>query len=380
VVRALVVAGCLPLIAVPALAVARPLPAGLTFKLDKEQLFARRAGVAVVVDSGPFEKLGKVDLSDDGATVVARAIRCWSDEPDTMQEERFPLASIEASFENRAGMKAHLAKKYADAIAHFTIAAKDDPGASVYATNLLSAQSMAGKLDDADRTIATYARRNPAWFAWRFAVDSDLKALRGRPSTKLVATPGTARGSLQDKIAYSPLGLVAHEVLVGMVNGMPDGSSSWELSIVDVATGSELLSLPTESTCSLDMDAAMNGDDHPPPLDKTCPAQLAKDARAKRTITDALLADLGFNIVANGYFEVAGADNKDLVAPDGRRVEVGVGDHITIDGKPVELEWSPYDVGFVPHAIVIVHKGTKMMGCHDADGPYNYEIGVVPTR
>jgi hypothetical protein len=372
-VRALVVVSCLPLIAVPALAVAKPLPAGMTVKIADEHLVATRGGVTVTVDAGYFSELGKVDLADDGAAIVVHATRCWSDDADALAEERFPLAPIEAAFENRAGMKAHLAKKYAAAIAHFTIAAKDDPETPVYATNLLSAQSMAGKLDDADRTIATYARRNPAWFAWRFAVDRDLKALRGRPSTKLVATPGTAPDSLTDTIAYSPLGLVAHEVEVDIYDGIPDGSSSSVLSIVEVATGRELLTLPSFSTCSL----AMNGD--PEPLDKACAARVAKEAKANQKVIDAVLVSLGF-VVANGFLDVWGSDKKqhELVAPDGRRLEVDDGT-FTLDGKPIDLGERVYGVGFVPHAIVATTRGGKRVGC-GADGPYRVELSITATR
>jgi hypothetical protein len=63
---------------------------------------------------------------------------------------------VEARFENVVGMKLLTKKQYANAIVHFALAAQKDPESPVFATNLLSAQSLAGKLDDGDRTITRW--------------------------------------------------------------------------------------------------------------------------------------------------------------------------------------------------------------------------------
>jgi hypothetical protein len=369
-------------LAVPASAVARPLPKGLTIKLVKGRVVARRGGVTVpVVDGATYDRLGKAALSADGTAVVFAAHSCWADDADAADDTSVPLAQIEAGFENQLGMKAHLAKKYPDAIAHFARAAADDPATPVYATNLLSAQSLGGKLAEADQTLAAYAPKNPAWFAWRLAVDPDLKPLRGRPSTRLTSARGTAHGSLAAEIAYSPLGLIAHEVPVEMYDGIPDGSGSWALSIVEVASGRELLTLPTESTCAVDTDAAMSGNPNPPPLDKACAKRVATEARAQRKVTDAVLADLGFAIAAHGWVDTLAAEVPEFTAPDGRKVVGHDDDTYTLDGAPIALgEDRVYGLGFVPHAIVAAHKGAKQLACGEADGAYRFELSVTPTR
>jgi hypothetical protein len=361
---------------------AKPLPAGLTLKVGaKGELTATRAGVTVPVGVTSVAKLVKAELDADGATLLLTTTDCWTSDDQPPVEQRVPLAPIEANFENSAGMKAHLAHKYDDAIAHFATAVKKDPTTAVYATNLLSAQSMGGKLDDADHALADAAKHNVAWLAWRLAVDSDLKALRGRPSTKLVAKPGTAKGSLANAIAYSPLGLAATEVYVDMYDGIPDGSATSVLSIIDVASGRELLTLPTQVTCAVDMEAAMSGNPNPPASDKACPKREAAATARKRKVTNAVLADLGFVVVPNGFLNLLGGDDarKELVTPDGHHL-VRAGDDFTLDGKPVELAAGRlYGVGAVPHGFVVVSKGDKQVGCNEADGAYRAVTSIVPA-
>jgi hypothetical protein len=218
-------------------------------------------------------------------------------------------------------MQLHTKKKYADAIAHFTIATQKAPEVAMYATNLLSAQAMAGKLDDADKTIATYAPRNIPWFVWRLAVDPELKAVAKRPSAKLgAAKPGTAKSKLNqtftkkdhDEIAYSPLGIAAAEVNMPVwYDGGPDGDYGYEIVFVDMKTGAELMRLPTGTEC-----LRIGRSAH----DTSCGKQMAAAEKAQRAVVDQLFQQLGFAIVTD-----AQPTEKDdqLIAKDGRIVVFG---------------------------------------------------------
>ncbi|MGE5185171.1 MAG: hypothetical protein ACM31C_24045 [Acidobacteriota bacterium] len=369
------------IVAVPVLAGAKPLPAGLEIGVVHKHLTASAGGESVALSDHDVDKLGSVALSADGKQLEIAATFCsgmFGSIDDGPLD--YPLAPIQAQLENLAGMRAHLKKKYADAIPHFAAAAKLDPATALYATNLLSAQAMAGKLADADHTLATYAPNNLPWFAWRLQVDSDLKALRGRPSTKLLAAPrrGRARSKLARlpaaRILYSPLGLAATELEYNMYDGIPDGSGDFQLVIVDLKTGKELLTLPTESTCAVDMEKAMAGDADPPPADKKCAAKEAAAAVPRRKVADELLATLGF--------EAAGVtvddSKKELVAPDGRKL---VFDTLTFTkgkkSKQVKIDSRGFDYAFVPGALVVVTRDGKTVKNCDADGSYRLQLAAI---
>src|SRR5215467_3840459 len=157
-------------VALCGVASAKPLPPGLKVTLTKKAVVVSRDGVSVPLMPGEFGKLVSAELSADGKSIVVKA-KC-ADEDDPPDE--IALATVEAQLDNMVGMSFHNKKSYDEAIKRFTIAAQKDPATAMYATNLLSAQSMSGKLDDADKTIATLGKRNPAWFAWRLAVDPEL--------------------------------------------------------------------------------------------------------------------------------------------------------------------------------------------------------------
>jgi len=352
-------------------ATAKPLPAGYKVSLVKKQVMITHDGVSVLLINGVFGKLAGAELSDDGKTIVVKA-QCTDEQPEPEEVE---LAEVDAQIENMIGMSFHTKKKYDDAIKHFTLAAQKAPGTPLYATNLLSAQSMGGKLDDADKTIATYGKKNVAWFAWRLAVDPDLKALKGRPGAKLDAPKrGTATSKLDGKIAYSPLGLVASEVSINMWDGIPDGSGESELEIVDIATGKELLHLPTAKTCGYDPETIMS--DRPMYADKACPSKEAAKAAANRKIADSILAQLGFDVVPNAYFEARGKDA--VAAPDGRKVSV-TDDKLIVGKTTKDLTVGEiWAVGFVPKGVAIVSR-TKHVGRCEADGPRSFYLTAVAT-
>jgi hypothetical protein len=360
---------------VPAVVLAKPLPTGLAIRADGDKLIAAKHGIALTLVAAKVV-LRRAELADDGTIAIKYQCDAGGSETDL----EVPLAELDAKFENMLGMQSHAKKKYADAIPHFARAVELDAATAMYATNLLSAQSLAGRLDDADKTIAALRSRNAAWLAWRLAVDPELQALAKRASTKLANARGTAKSSSAG-VAYSPLGMVASEVQVEIWMGIPDGSSSSILSIVDVATGAELLALPLEKTCPWDMEAAMKGDPHPPPLDKACARREAAKAAANRKIADRVLADLGFTIADKDVRRLRGDDGdelKEIVGPGG--VKLLLGDKwrlIGRDGKTRELgpePSSPKGVSFIPSGVVVHNHGGKHVPPCDADGASRMEL------
>jgi hypothetical protein len=371
------------LLFVPALAAAKPLPAGMTFGVASNHLTVSQSGVTVTLGTS-VGKLVKTELSDDGKTLLVTSTMCNGSVDDEKTPIEIPFAAVQAQLENALGMKSHLKKQYADAILHFAAAVKLDP-MPVYETNLLSAQSLGGKLADADQTIATYAPANLPWFVWRLAVDSDLAPLAGRPSTKLGPTKrGTVKSAkLGSDVAYSPLGLVATENTIAIWNGIPDGSANLALMIVDIKTGKELLRLPTENICALDMAMAMSGVSPAPPADKKCPKAEAAAAVPRRKAADAVLASLGFELVPKAVtaMSVDGNPVPEVTATDGRKFVNDDHPHVIAGKKRVEVDpfarlWS---VAFVPGGFVMWHRGDKHIDACGADGPYDNEIATYAT-
>ena len=235
------------LAAAGSVAAAKPLPDGLKVINRAGTLLVTKGALAVPLFDGDDKHVGRtfvdptsVELSDDGKRIVMAVGGCLY-EADTPIE--VSLASIEARFENLLGMQLHLKKQYADAIVHFTAAAQTDPTTSVYATNLLSAQSMSRKLDAADNTLATYGPTNSPWFAWRLAVDPELAAVRDRPAAKALAAakPTKLAGyNPETDVAVSPLGLVASAEWQAV--GMSPGAET--VVVFDLAHDRRLLELP----------------------------------------------------------------------------------------------------------------------------------------
>ncbi len=230
---------------------AKPLPPGMTVVMKNDHLYVVKGGVSVPLfddqdprSDVPYSEPKNAQLSADGKLIQLEGGSCLVSEDGL---DRVPLAVVEARFENVTGMGFHLKKQYADAIAHFAAAVKADPDTPLLATNLLSAQSLGGKLEDADRTLALFGPKNPAWFGWRLAVDSDLVPLRGRPSTKpFVAKPTKLVLDDNTGAAISPLGVVAISEGIYQGMGMGSGSASY-LALYDLAQNRLLLRLPLVS-------------------------------------------------------------------------------------------------------------------------------------
>jgi hypothetical protein len=340
------------LLCVSTVASAKPLPDGMKVTLVKKRLMVSKDGLSVPLEDSklPNDKLISAELSADGKTIVVKRARCDGMFDSSEDGDTFPLAAAEARLENTAGMKLHTKKKYAEAAKHFAIAAQKDPATPLYATNLLSAQAMGKMFDDADKTIATYGKSQIPWFAWRLAVDPELKALKGRPAAKLgPAARGKAKGSLRDKLAYSPLGLVATEVLVGLYDGDGDpGPLPSDLVIAAIGSDAELLRLSTSG-------------------------------KAGRKAADALLAELGFDLVPGGLTNVLGGDT--VTAADGRKLVEGskvvMPKGATIDLSD-KIDMRVVDAAFVPKAVVLVQSDKQLEEC-DGMGSYRFWLTAVAT-
>lgn len=353
------VLGWVLVLALGGVAVAKPLPAGLKISFAGGKLTATQDGATVTLASVKAKKLVTAELSDDGKTIKVKLDGIAPSTNDMGEEEtddglrEYGLSSVEAQLANSSGMGLSIKKKYADAIPHFTRAVQKDPDAPVYITNLLSAQSLAGKLDDADAVIAQHGKRIAPWLAWRFVVDSDLKALLARPSAKLGAKgTGKAKSALFEQVAYSPLGFAAVELVTNASMGDGSGPTNYAVAFVDLKTGKQVHSLPTATTCD---------------RDRSC-----KPSTKGRIVADKVLAWLDFEQVPSGYQQ---AFDKDVVVgKDGRKVDLKNGE-IVAGGKKIKLpDELPqiWGVAFVPKAVILETR--------DKQGDmFAIELVAVPT-
>jgi len=348
---------------------ARPLPKGLTVTFKGETLYASQDGITVPLLEesraladviGDFKN---AELSEDGAQIVVHAQSCLAgDEGLTV-----PLASVTARLANARGMQVHVKKKYADAIVQFAAAAHADADTPVYATNLLSAQSMAKLYDDADKTIATYAAAHAAWFGWRLAVDPELANVRARASAKpyVAAKPSKLTvEALGDAIAVSPTGLVAlREWTFDGGPGAPD--NSFDLAIYDPTKDVlpvRLTAVPLEQACG-----GMGGD--------CTKAQLAKQAASMRKL-DPVVAGLGFEKRATTWADAIGNDGKPIVSPD-KRTTVTLDSSgsavVTRGGKTtkVSIDGHLTGIGFAGDLVVVRMREGGYIKC-DGDAQRSY--------
>lgn len=328
-------------------ATAKPLPAGLKVVVVKNRPMVKQGAFTVPLLDSEEEGAGetiKASLSDDGKTIHAIWDRCGIGGDDDSNGFDVPLAHVTARLENYAGMAAHLKKKYAEAIPHFAAAIAANPDEPVFQTNLLSAQSMSGALDDADKTIATWGPKNRAWFVWRLAVDKELAAVKARPSAQAVraSTPGKLTTSALGDDAAIAGDLVA--VLENQGNGGPGSPVEQDLVVFDAAAGRQLLRLPI---VTMD-DACTDGSsDEGMPLPKCTAKQRAANASRARD-ADAVLAQLGFALVPKAHVSVMG-DASVVTSPDGKAKVDLTGDapKITTGGKTFTSDSPYYLVGVV---------------------------------
>jgi hypothetical protein len=333
---------------------AKPLPAGMKVVIVKDRPMVKQGAFTVPLLDSEVQGNGtsiKASLSDDGKTIQAIWDRCGAGGDDGDNTHEVPLAHVTARLENYAGMAAHLKKKYADAIPHFAAAVAANPDEPMFQTNLLSAQSMSGKLDDADKTIATYGPKNRAWFVWRLAVDKELAAVKARASAQAL------RASVAGKVTTAALGenaAIAGD-LVAMIenqgNGGPTAPIEEDLLVFDAAAGRQLLRLPIvtmDDACS-DAPSEDGG-----PLPKCTAKQRAANAAHARD-ADAVLAQLGVAVVTGARVDVSG-DAQVVTSPD-RKVKVdfsGDAPKVTAGGKAFATD--P-----VEHLVAVVFVGAHVL-------------------
>jgi hypothetical protein len=328
-------------------AAAKPLPAGTKVVIVKNRPMVKQGALTVPLLDDDRQGAGTkitATLSDDGASIEASWDRCgMGDDPDSLEQLSVPLAHVTARLENVAGMGLHLKKKYAAAIPHFVTAAAANPDEPMFATNLLSAQSMAGKLDDADRTLATYGPRNPAWFVWRLAVDPELKAVKARPAALALAAakPGTMEVSELDKSAgWSAVGGGLVATLEYQGDGGPGAPLEQDLVIYDLGAHRGVLRLPLSTAaeeCDVSPPDPCGGDSMVPRCTQKQVAAIA--ARAK--VADALLASLGFAVLPGAMAETPLDDTAtEVKAPDGKSKVAVTQDklHVTVGGKSFDVD------------------------------------------
>ncbi len=364
-----------------ATAVAKPLPPDLKIILSKDHLMAAKGGVMLPLfapDEGlggqVFQTLTKVELSADGKTIQFHAAGCLTAGGDDEPPIEVSLASVEAKFENYAGMQQHLKKNYADAIPHFAAAAKGDPDLPLYATNLLSAQTMGGKLDDADQTLATYGPHAVGWFGWRLAVDSDLKALKGRPSTKpfVAATPTKIAFDVDKDVAVSPLGIVA----VGEWIGQGMGPNTTEVGIYDLKRNALALRLTVD-----DSNCVLKSSDMPMDMPICTKAQLAH-SKANGAAANAQLASYGMVKRKTAWTDMMSVDTAKVVSPD-KSITLAFHDGVVTatHGKATttlkDVEDNVLRIGWAGDVVVIMHKQPYQCGGADSVRSY-FDVLAVP--
>jgi hypothetical protein len=306
------------LLALCAAAHAKPLPKGMKVSLVGDVVKVSQGGASVPLFEDlryPVTKVVKAELTADGKSIEVQIDACDNMWGDSETPRQAPLAHVQARLENALGMSFHTKKKYADAIAHFNAAIAADPQ-PVYVTNLLSAQAMSGKLDDADKTLAAWGKKHAPWIVWRLAVDPELKKLVGRPSAKLATDkPGKALSSLDKKLAVSPLGFAATETTADSPYEGTPGEYSTDVVFVDLATGSEVLRLPAETYCD---ESGMDGST--PAQLKKCQKKAKAAAVKTRKVIDAVLAQLGFEEAKNAYRDPKTSDP--IKTPEGKTFTV----------------------------------------------------------
>ena len=325
----------------------KPLPKGLTISFKDGVLYAARDGLVVPLldDETALQAavgdFNGAELRDDGESIVVHASTCGGDYIAVR------MVTVDARFENLRGMRAHLEKKYDDAIVHFSAAVAGD-NQNVYVTNLLSAQSLGKHFDDADRTIAKYGPRSRAWFAWRLAVDPDLAALRGRASAKPYVGATTTKLAVaalgRDDVAVSPLGFVAtHEWLAWGGPGAPD---AYDLALYTLGGADDPLRLP-----AIPLALTCGG------MGQSCTkAEDAKRAASMHKL-DGVLSGLGFEKRATTWVDVLGNDAKVVTSPDkGTTVTIGDAGVTVKRGKTsvdVAIDGRLLRIGFAGDLVVI---------------------------
>ncbi len=345
------------LVAVPALA--KPLPTGMKVITKLGRPYVQQGPVTVALrddDVADYEKITKAQLEADGKTVAVTSTRCKGSLTDEIT--RVPLSKIQARIENALGLVAQTKKKYADAIAKFTLATAKDPETWSYGTNLLVAQLLGKKADAASQTIAVQGRKNPVWLTWRVATDADLAPVATHKRFKDLdaSIRGTATvAKLGDHdIATSGTGIAAMRTLA---IGSP---GTTEVDFVSLASGKLLARMPITTL----EDACDETADHP--CDDAAKARIVERVR----LIDEVLGKLGFAIQANALVDVRNGDD---VTKDGVVVETS-DDTLKAtrgsDERTLAVDGNVWSVAVTPKAIVAKLNRRNLYGCEDGSSRF----------
>ncbi len=227
---------------------AKPLPSGMTVTLEKGKPFLKQLSLSVqlVENWEPWSEV-KAELSDDGKQLELWSARCGMALDPEETPRRIPLEIVAAKLANAKGLALRAKKKYADAAASFEQAWKNDPASPAYATNYLAALAMSRKADAASKLLESgMASDFIAWFAYKLAVDPELKAVAATEAGKALRTPKPTKltvKKLGDGAATSPLGVAAIATA--------DSNKNLYLSFVQLASGTETMRLPIKTSAQI---------------------------------------------------------------------------------------------------------------------------------
>jgi hypothetical protein len=227
---------------------------------------------------------------------------------------------------------------------------------------------------------------------WRLQVDPALAPLRGPAAARLGKPPaGDAHTPLRDQIALSPLGLVASEVPWQSSFGV-GAVYAHRLEIVEIASGRRLLRLPIETECAERLAAPDGGGPPTSSFDRACIRREAAAAAVNRRVADAVLGELGFQVVPKAYVEIRGVTvPTELLAGDGRKVVLREDaklhrDAIVVDRDgerplPITFDGFTEGVGFVAGGLAVIRSVEGgPLNCTTSAAALWSELTALPTR
>jgi tetratricopeptide (TPR) repeat protein len=278
-----------------------PLPDGLVLEAEPNSFRVRRDALQAPLE--PFGPrvvpmaLDSVDVDTDGKAAIATV----ADACDARRTVTLTLASLNARLENVAALALHRQRRFAEAAEGFSRALALDPTLDVAATNRAAAELMAGKPDDALRTLAPLLARAPIATYAQVASDPELAPLLKRPALAALRAPvpGKARLTIAKNDvtmggkAKGALAVSSRHRLIAAV----DDAWSWALCVGEAdlvlfdATGAEVKRMPLFSTDDMSNDEA-----------RDCPFKRAAKPRVAARVAAAqrVLTDLGFSLAPRG--------------------------------------------------------------------------------
>lgn len=227
---------------------AKPLPSGMAVTLKNGKPFLSQLSVSVqLLDNWePWTDL-KVAVSDDDKQLELWSARCGMTLDPEETPRRIPLAVVGAKLANARATALRTKNKYADAARLFEEAWKADPSSPSYATSYLAALARSHQTGEATKLLdGGIAADFTAWFAYRLAVDPDLKALAATEAGKALRAAKPSKltvKKLGDGAATSPLGVAAIATA--------DSNKNLYVSFVQLKTGSETMRLPIKTSAQI---------------------------------------------------------------------------------------------------------------------------------